>query len=265
MRSADSLDRCKALTGLFVAINGESDTDVSRVMLGLYGCDPHAGFYCERDECRGMNWGACPHEQASYRHRYADPQWTQPYNGVPGERHGSQWLTEEVIEAWQASPAGRFAPLHVRFARKVDTHGAMHSHLGTRCWLWLGATTKGYGTIADGPAASPRRMYAHRLAKLLDMGDWPDASLFVCHHCDNPLCVNPRHLYLGTVERNTRDARDRGLLRHWNRDKPACKHGHAFTPENTYHTPRGKRQCKQCGREKSLRQYHARQAKGDTQ
>lgn len=70
------------------------------------------------------------------------------------------------------------------------------------CWLWRGPPSgrKGYGRMeVDG-----RSMYAHRLSYLLWVGGIP-RRLGVLHTCDTPLCVNPKHLFLGTNLDNARD------------------------------------------------------------
>lgn len=77
------------------------------------------------------------------------------------------------------------------------------------CWEWKGArTADGYG--AYGYEGTSYR--AHRIALVLD-GREPTQDQYACHHCDNPLCVRPSHLYPGTPTDNMRDARDRDRLR----------------------------------------------------
>lgn len=109
-------------------------------------------------------------------------------------------------------------PLHERFRYTID-----HA---TGCWVWDGATRNGYGTLN----VCGRPHYSHRLSYLLHNGPLTDGAL-VCHHCDNPPCVNPDHIYAGDAMTNGRDCVDRGhhpaqrYPEEWK--KSAARGGHA--------------------------------------
>lgn len=69
------------------------------------------------------------------------------------------------------------------------------------CWLWTGQLNKsGYGRLGPGR----RERAAHRLAYRAFVGEIP-AGRLVLHRCDNPRCVNPSHLFLGSLSDNMRD------------------------------------------------------------
>jgi hypothetical protein len=86
-----------------------------------------------------------------------------------------------------------------RFWAKVDRRGP------DRCWEWTGKLAKGYGSIRW----CGQWLLAHRLSYVWTHGAIQD-GLLVIHSCDNPKCVNPAHLRLGTHRDNALDTVERG-------------------------------------------------------
>lgn len=78
-----------------------------------------------------------------------------------------------------------------------------------QCWLWTGSRDRGYGTYGG---RSLGKFRISRVMWLMKTGDDPKEML-VCHHCDNPPCVNPEHLFLGTHLDNTTDAKLKNRLK----------------------------------------------------
>ena len=93
----------------------------------------------------------------------------------------------------------------------------------TRCWLWTGAREeKGYGHFA----VNGRPVRAHRFSYEMLVWPIPD-GLFVLHRCDQPGCVNPDHLFLGTTDDNMLDMVLKGRSAHGERNANFGKFGPA--------------------------------------
>jgi hypothetical protein len=104
--------------------------------------------------------------------------------------------------------------LEERFWRYVDKNGPIPPHrpeLGP-CWLWTGAlngdTKWRYGVLGK-TTCTDGAVLAHRVSYELHVGKIPDGIL-VCHHCDNPPCCNPTHLFLGGYVENAKDMVEKG-------------------------------------------------------
>ncbi|UOF77297.1 endonuclease [Caudoviricetes sp.] len=95
------------------------------------------------------------------------------------------------------------------------------------CWLWLGTkSARGYGKVSDDWRSPP--LYAHRVSYELHHGKIPP-GMHVMHSCDNPGCVNPRHLSVGTALDNMLDKvfKDRSFFKLPAGDVRAIRQQHA--------------------------------------
>ena len=96
-----------------------------------------------------------------------------------------------------------------RFLAKIDIKEP------DQCWEWLAMRhPDGYGQMK----VKEKRKYAHRLSYEIFIGPIPE-GMMVCHKCDNPGCVNPHHLFLGTCLDNVRDMISKGRKRQASPDK----------------------------------------------
>jgi hypothetical protein len=92
----------------------------------------------------------------------------------------------------------------------------------TGCWEWSGANNgRGYGKFHIGGEGNPQR-YAHRISWIIANGDIPK-GLWILHKCDNPKCVNPNHMFLGTQTDNMQDAASKGRIKGGARGEAAGK------------------------------------------
>lgn len=117
-------------------------------------------------------------------------------------RSALRFCDQACYHAWQADRAAD--GILARFWGKVEKTPT--------CWLWTASTVRGYGQFTL-PRVSGKQPHisAHRYAWELTNGPIAD-NLSVLHRCDQPLCCNPNHLFLGTQQDNLDDARQKGRL-----------------------------------------------------
>lgn len=102
----------------------------------------------------------------------------------------------DIAKFWQHSHLDKTTKM-MRSSKKWFGH----------CWIWKGYKKKDYGYYSH----HQRGYRAHRIAYFLIYGEIPSDKI-VCHKCDNPSCINPQHLFLGTSKENTDDMIVKGRL-----------------------------------------------------
>lgn len=112
---------------------------------------------------------------------------------------GDKWYFRRKRRFCSFSCAGssstKHRPLAERLFEKTEKRG------DNECWPWIGLrTTAGYGAFSF----HNKSMYAHRASYEVHNGPIPD-GMVVCHRCDNPRCVNPNHLFIGSQTDNLHD------------------------------------------------------------
>ncbi len=114
----------------------------------------------------------------------------------------------------------------------------------TGCLEWQGSKAKRYGSTTY----KGKYCAIHRKVWMLTQGAIPD-GLFVLHKCDNPICCNPEHLFLGTQTDNMRDMAAKGRASKGRPRVTHCSKGHEYTDENSYWLGKS-RWCRICVRAK---------------
>jgi hypothetical protein len=119
------------------------------------------------------------------------------------------------------------------------------------CWVWVGSFGGGpYGQITEAVAPYKRKMHRpSRVSWEMHFGPIP-AGMWVLHHCDNPPCVRPDHLFIGNRSDNIRDAIAKGRIPPpaGQSKKPHCLNRHEYVPGSFSINNRGHRVCLLCTR-----------------
>ena len=148
------------------------------------------------------------------------------------------------------SPLGQRTPPHIRALDKAL--------IGEGCWEYGGKIgNHGYGVvfIPDGTRHGATAL-AHRVVYEGLVGPIPD-GMILCHHCDNPKCVRPDHIFVGTDADNMADMHAKGRHAH-GETHPAskithCPQGHPYSGDNLYIRNCGRRMCRACNNERRKR------------
>lgn len=128
---------------------------------------------------------------------------------------------------------------------------------GKGCWIWQGDVAhNGYGHTTYRALDTWRRSRlskVHRDMYRIVTGKELTKWQYVLHLCDTRLCCNPAHLWLGSPTHNSAD--ELSKQRHPEQKVTQCPKGHPYNDENTYITPAGARNCRECTRERGRRRW----------
>jgi len=147
-------------------------------------------------------------------------------------------------------------PIDQRFWEKVDK-------TIDGCWEWRSAIRgNGYGAFFTHLIEEGRKcLGAHRYSWILANGPIPE-GLWVLHKCDNRICVNPDHLFLGDRTDNMRDAaKKQRICTIGKSNLTHCVKGHEFSEENTRRNKYGHRRCVVCAKEQSKKNWEKNRVK----
>lgn len=111
--------------------------------------------------------------------------------------------------------------LETRFWSKVNKQN------GDECWLWTAGRNRDYGAFCINGVNRP----ASRAAWLFAYGEELNSAQLICHHCDEPLCVRPSHLFIGTHQDNMADKVRKGRAAKAVQPLPRIVHPQLFAPE----------------------------------
>ena len=126
----------------------------------------------------------------------------------------------------------------------------------TGCWNWVGKKNTTSSAYRYGVLRFHSRQYMATAISFWAFNDDQEEiitghggdSIYHCHKCDNTLCINPDHIFLGTQEDNCRDSAKK--RRHWAHSRTACKYGHPFDEKNTFLRDGHYRVCIACQRQR---------------
>ncbi|MFA7217775.1 MAG: HNH endonuclease signature motif containing protein [Dehalococcoidales bacterium] len=108
------------------------------------------------------------------------------------KRRAPRWGDDIVRTSWKREAALKKLVTNLKISK-------------TGCWEWTGSKTTGYGSMKLPDIYGNFKILAHRLSWVAFKGEVIPEGIFVCHHCDNPKCFNPDHLFLGTQQENLQD------------------------------------------------------------